>query len=494
MNFLGIDIGTGGSRAVLIDENGKILASETVEHIPFATPEIGWAEQNPEDWWRASSEAIHKVLQQENVRAEDIASIGLSGQMHGAVLLDENDKVLRPALIWCDQRTQKQCDELTEKIGKEKLIELVSNPALTNFTLTKMLWVRENEPEIWKQVKTVMLPKDYVRLKLTDEKATDVADGSGTLLLDVQNRKWSGELLELVEIDKAILPKLYESQEITGKVTQKCEDETGLKVSTPVVAGAGDNAAGAIGMGLSKAGAVGLTIGTSGVVFAVTDSPKIDLKGRIHTLCHAIPETWHNTGVTQAAGFSFRWFRDNFAENESFDELAEKAEKIPAGSDGVLWTPYLMGERTPYIDPDARASLIGLTAKHKKNHVVRAILEGVAFSLRDSLEIYKELGIPLESIRLGGGGAKSPLWRQIQADVYGHSVEILEAEEGAAFGAALLAGVGADHWKSVHEACSATIKIKQKVEPNNENSEILNNHYKSYGKIYQAFKDVRSNK
>ncbi|MDQ3634876.1 MAG: xylulokinase [Acidobacteriota bacterium] len=490
MNFLGIDVGTGGSRAVLIDENGNIAASETVEHIPFATPEIGWAEQDPQDWWRASAEAIRKILANKN--AGNIAAIGLSGQMHGAVLLDENDEVLRPALIWCDQRTGKQCDELTEKIGKEKLIELVSNPALTNFTLPKMLWVRENEPEIWDKVKTVLLPKDYVRLCLTGEKATDVADGSGTLLLDVQNRKWSGELLSLVEMDASILPKLYESQEITGEVTAKCAGETGLEAGTPVVAGAGDNAAGAIGMGLTKVGAVGVTIGTSGVVFAVTDKPSIDLKRRIHTLCHAIPEHWHVTGVTQAAGLSFKWFRDNFAKGESFDELIRMAEEIPAGSDGVLWTPYLMGERTPHIDPDARATLTGLSAKHTKAHIVRAILEGVAFSLRDSLEIYKELGIPLESIRLGGGGAKSELWRQIQADVFNQAVETIEAEEGAAYGAALLAGVGAGNWKSVDEACNLTIRIKQKIEPNEEDAKILNHQYKFYGRIYSAFKNINS--
>ncbi len=490
MKFLGIDVGTGGSRAVLIDGNGQVVASETVEHKPFATPEMGWAEQNPEDWWRASSEAIRKILQNKN--AENIAAIGLSGQMHGAVLLDENDQVLRPALIWCDQRTQKQCDELTEKVGKERLIKLVSNPALTNFTLPKMLWVRENEPDIWKQVRTIMLPKDYVRLCLTSEKATDVADGSGTLLLDVQNRKWSDEMLSAVEMDKSILPELYESEEITGEVSHKCAQETGLRIGTPVVAGAGDNAAGAIGMGLAKSGAVGVTIGTSGVVFAVSDRPSIDLKGRIHTLCHAIPATWHVTGVTQAAGFSFRWFRDNFASNESFDELVELARQVPAGSDGVLWTPYLMGERAPHIDPNAKASLIGLTSNHTKAHVVRAILEGVAFSLRDSLEIYKELGIPLDSIRLGGGGAKSTLWQQIQADIYGQTVELLEAEEGAAYGAALLAGVGAKHWESVGQACDETINIKQKIEPNEKNVEILNNQYKSYQRIYQAVKGISS--
>lgn len=489
MKFLGIDVGTGGSRTVLIDENGHVTASETVEHRLFATPKIGWAEQNPEDWWRATSKAIRRILK--DINAEEISAIGLSGQMHGAVLLDENDRVLRPSLIWCDQRTHKQCDELTKKIGKENLIELVSNPALTNFTLPKMLWVRENEPEIWEKVRTVLLPKDYVRLRLTGEKATDVADGSGTLLLDVQNRRWSGELLDLVGIDRDILPELYESQEVSGKVSQKGAEETNLKAGTPVVAGAGDNAAGAIGMGLAGAGAVGVTIGTSGVVFAVTEKPIIDLEGRIHTLCHAVPGRWHVTGVTQAAGLSLRWFRDNFAESESFDELVKKASKIPAGSDGVLWTPYLMGERTPHIDPNARATLTGLSAKHTKAHIVRAILEGVAFSLRDSLEIYKSLGIPLDSIRLGGGGAKSELWRQIQADIFRQTVEIIEAEEGAAYGAALLAGVGAGYWTTVDEACGSTIKIKQIIEPNFKDSELLNDQYKSYREIYTAFRKVK---
>lgn len=489
MKFLGIDVGTGGSRAVLIDESGLIVASATVEHIPFATPAIGWAEQNPKDWWRASAEAIRRILTNEN--PEEIAAIGLSGQMHGAVLLDKNDKVLRPAIIWCDQRTEKQCDELTKKIGSKKLIELVSNPALTNFTLPKMLWVRENEPDIWKQVKTVLLPKDYVRFCLTGEKATDVADGSGTLLLDVQNRKWSNELLSLIEMGEDILPELYESPEITGEVSAKCAEETGLKTGTPVVAGAGDNAAGAIGMGIVEVGAVGVTIGTSGVVFAVTDSPSIDLRGRIHTLCHAIPGRWHVTGVTQAAGLSLSWFRDNFAENESFDELVEDAEHIPAGSDGVLWTPYLMGERTPHIDPAARATLTGLAAKHTKAHVIRAILEGVAFSLRDSLEIYKELGIPLNSIRLGGGGAKSAIWRQIQADIFGQTVETIEAEEGAAYGAALLAGVGAGNWKTVEQACHLTIKIKQKIEPSGDDMDLYNKHYQIFKNIYSAIRSIR---
>ena len=490
MNFLGIDVGTGGSRAVLINAKGNIIASATVEHIAFASPEIGWAEQHPEDWRRASFKAIRQILKNENIKAEEIEAIGLSGQMHGAVFLDKNDKVLRPSIIWCDQRTEKQCRDLTGKIGAEKLIELVSNPALPNFTLTKMLWVRENEPEIWNRTRTVLLPKDYLRFCLTGEKATDVSDASGTLLLDVQHRKWSAELLNTVEMSEELLPNVYESAEITGTISADCAAETGLKPGTPVVAGASDNAAGAIGMGIVKVGAVSATIGTSGVVFAVTDKPSIDLKGRIHTFCHAVPNRWHVTGVTQAAGLSFRWFRDNFAANESYDDLVESAKKIPVGADGLLWTPYLMGERTPHVDSTVRASLVGLTTIHTKAHVIRAILEGVAFSLRDAVEIFKELNIPIENIRLGGGGAKSSLWRQIQADVYGQKVEIVEAEEGAAYGAALLAGVGAGAWQTIDEACEKTIKTAEQIEPNANSVEILNHQYKAFQKVYFSLRSV----
>ncbi len=490
MNFLGIDVGTGGSRTVLIDSQGAVLASATVEHQPFASPEIGWAEQNPEDWKRAVFAAIRKVLENENVAADEIGAIGLSGQMHGAVFLNKFDEVLRPSIIWCDQRTEKQCRELTEKIGAEKLIELVSNPALPNFTLPKMLWVRENEPEIWNQTGSVLLPKDYIRFHLSGDKATDVADASGTLLLDVQNRKWSSEILAAVKMGESLLPELYESTEITGTISAGCAAETGLIAGTPIVAGAGDNAAGAVGMGIVKVGAVSATIGTSGVVFAVTEKPSIDLRGRIHTFCHAVPERWHVTGVTQAAGLSLRWFRDNFAASESYDDLVDEAAKISVGADNLLWTPYLMGERTPHVDSNARASLIGLTASHTKAHVVRAIMEGVAFSLRDSIEVFKELNIPIETIRLGGGGARSSLWRQTQADVYGQKVETIAAEEGAAYGAALLAGVGAGAWKTVDEVCDKTIRTAEKIEPNDESVEILNRRYQAYQAIYPSLRSI----
>ena len=484
MKFLGIDVGTGGSRAVVIDETGKVFATANAIHQDFSSPEIGWAEQNPDDWWRACVSAIREVLQK--VKAEEIVAIGFSGQMHGSVFLDEADKVIRPALLWCDQRTEKQCAEITEKIGAENLIKLVSNPAVTGFTLPKILWLRENEPHNFAKVRTILLPKDYIRLKLSGDKASDVADSSGTLLFDVPHRKWSGEMLSAFEIDEKLLPKVYESIEVTGKVSNKAADKTGLKVGTLLVAAAGANAAGAIGMGITEKGKTSATIGTSGVIFAVTDSPKLDLKGRIHTLCHAIPNRWHNTGVTLAAGLSFKWFRENFGEGLSYDELVNEAEKIPSGSDGAIWLPYLMGERTPHLDPNARAAFIGLTASHTKAHLTRAVLEGVAFSLRDSLEIFKESGAEISSVRLGGGGAKSRLWRQIQADVYNKPVEIIEADEGAAFGAAILAGVGAGAWKTVDEACEETIRVKETIEPNAESVEKLNRNYEAYKLLYPA--------
>jgi xylulokinase len=495
---LGVDVGTGGTRAVVVNVNGRILASASEEHEPFASPQIGWAEQRPEDWWRACGVAVRKAMVAAALSGDQIACIGFSGQMHGAVMLDAADEVVRPALIWCDVRTEKQCRDLTEKIGAEKLIRLTCNPALPNFTLTKFLWVRENEPENWKRVRSVMLPKDYVRFRLTGERAIDMADASGTLMLDVANRRWSEEVLQSAGIEKSLLPRLFESPEVCGKVSAAGAAATGLKQGTPVVAGAGDQAAGAVGMGIAAPGAVSATIGTSGVVFAATDRPALDQKGRLHTFCHAVPGRWHVMGVTQAAGLSLRWFRDRFGAGEStgasgrdpYDRLADEAASIPPGSDGLLWAPYLMGERTPHLDPNARAALIGLTASHTRGHVVRAILEGVAFSLRDSFTLFSEMSVPVRNIRLGGGGARSPLWRQIQADIYGREVEILEAEEGAAYGAAILAGVGAGVWSSVDAACGAVVKVAQRVAPKPAVVEQMNARYAAYRRMYPAIAAV----
>jgi xylulokinase len=497
MKVLGIDIGTGGTRAIIIDEAGHVVGSASHEHAPFASPQTGWAEQDPHDWWDACKFAIRQVLQATGVGADEIASIGLTGQMHGAVLMDENQQVLRPALIWCDQRTQEQCDELTSHIGAERLIEWTCNPALTNFTLTKLMWVRQHEPAIWKRFRCFLLPKDYVRMRLTGMRAIDVAEASGTLLLDVANRRWSKPMLGAVGLDESCLPELYESPDVVGRVTAEGAAETGLKPGTPVVAGAGDQAAGAVGMGIVQPGAVSATIGTSGVVFAASNRPALDPKGRIHTFCHAVPGRWHVMGVTQAAGLSLRWFRDNFgaAANDGrdpYERLCDEAAKVPAGADGVLWTPYLMGERTPHCDASARASLIGLAANHGRGHIIRAILEGVAFSLRDTFTILEEMKVPVTEVRLGGGGARSPLWRQIQADVYGQRVSTIQAEEGAAYGAALLAGVGAGAWTSVDEACRMAVRVAKQVDPDPRNTAVMQRQYEAYRRVYAAVKPVWS--
>jgi xylulokinase len=494
--LLGIDVGTGGTRALVVDQDGRMIASATEEHQPFASPQIGWAEQHPEDWWRAASLAVRKALAAANLGSEPIACVGFSGQMHGAVLLDAAGEVVRPALIWCDVRTEKQCSDLNQQIGPERIIQLTCNPALPNFTLTKLLWVREQEPDNWARVRSVMLPKDYVRFRLTGERATDVADASGTLMLDVARRRWSSEILSATGIDPALLPALHESPDVCAKISAAGAEATGLAAGTPVVAGAGDQAAGATGMGIVQPGSVSATIGTSGVVFAATDRPALDPKGRLHTFCHAIPGRWHVMGVTQAAGLSLRWLRDQLlpasTQNgaDPYDLLTAEAAMAPAGSDGLLWTPYLMGERTPHLDGSARAALIGLTASHTRAHIVRAVLEGVAFSLKDTFSIFEGMNVPVKSIRLGGGGARSPLWRQIQADVYGHDIEIVEAEEGAAYGAAILAGVGAGVWPSVDTACQSVVRVRERVPWNERNAASMSRAYVSYKRIYAATKSI----
>jgi xylulokinase len=493
--YLGIDVGTGGTRALVIDNAGKIVASGSKEHRAFDSPQPGWAEQDPEDWWRACGSAVRKALDGSALGAAEIACVGFSGQMHGAVLLDSGDDVVRSAIIWCDQRSEAQCSELEELFGRDALIRLTCNPPLTNFTLTKLLWVRENEPEKWARVAHLMLPKDYVRFRLTGERAIDVADASGTLLLDVTNRRWSMEVLSKAGIDPKLLPALSESPQVCGKISAAGADATGLRIGTPVVAGAGDQAAGAVGMGIARAGAVSATIGTSGVVFAATDRPALDPQGRLHTFCHAIPGRWHVMGVTQAAGLSLRWFRDRFglpsdpqanAGRDPYDVLADEASSAPAGSEGAFWLPYLMGERTPHLDPNARAALVGLTASHTRGHVIRAVMEGVACSLKDTFTIFGEMNIPVTSIRLGGGGARSPLWRQIQADVYGHEVEIVAAEEGAAYGAAILAGTGGGAWESVDEACDSVVRVASRIHPSPADSKTMQNAYRTYRKLYPA--------
>jgi xylulokinase len=494
MHFLGIDVGTGGTRAVVIDPRGAVISSASEEHQAFASPEIGWAEQYPTDWWRACGVAVSSALKQAGIQGNQVACVGFSGQMHGAVLLDEQGQVVRPALIWCDVRTEKQAEKLTSHIGAERLRQLTCNPALPNFTLTKCLWVRENEPANWKRVRSLMLPKDYVRFRLTGERATDLADASGTLLLDVAHRRWSHEMLDYVQMDRSLLPALFESPEICGQVSAEGASATGLLRGTPVVAGAGDQAAGAIGIGVVSPGAVSATIGTSGVVLAATNLPSLDPQGRVHTFCHGLPNRWLVMGVTQAAGLSLRWFRDQFAtcngHADSYEDLTALAANVPPGSDGLLWAPYLMGERTPYLDAKARGMLMGLSASHTRAHVVRAIMEGVAFSLRDTFTIFEQIGVPLKSVRLGGGGARSSLWRQIQADVYGRAVETVAVEEGAAYGAAILAGVGAKAWDTVDAACQAVVRVTGATSPNAQNSLVMNRAYAFYRRMYPSMKAI----
>jgi xylulokinase len=434
-------------------------------------------------------------MQSSGESADSLACVGFSGQMHGAVLLDQSEEVIRPALIWCDQRTEAQSKHLEQLLGRDRIIQLTCNPPLTNFTLTKFLWVQQNEPEKWARVRKVMLPKDYVRLRLTGESAIDLADASGTLLLDVAKRAWCGEMLSKTAIDPQMLPKLFESQEICGRISEAGAKATGLKQGTPVVAGAGDQAAGAVGIGITRAGVVSATIGTSGVVFAATDRPALDPKGRLHTFCHAIPNRWHVMGVTQAAGLSLRWFRDRLGVGEddgrdAYERMMEEAASVKAGGEGAFWAPYLMGERTPHLDPAARAAFVGLTASHTRGHLIRAVLEGVAYSLQDTFTIFDEIKVPVERIRLGGGGARSQLWRQIQADVYGHEVETVEAEEGAAYGAAILAGVGAGCWGSVDEACDAIVRVAQRVRPDAATSAQMHRGYQLYRRIYPALKSM----
>jgi xylulokinase len=488
--FLGIDIGTGGTRAILIDRAGKLLASHAADHAPIHSEHIGWAEQDPEDWWRAAQLAISGALRSAAAAGHNspVEAVGLTGQMHGCVMLDAAGQVLRPALIWCDQRTQPQCDWLTETIGYERLIQLTANPALPNFTLTKLLWVRQHQPEIFARIAHVLCPKDYVRLRLTGVYAMDMQEASGTLLLDVVHRRWSTEVADAAGIPMQWLPQLFEGPEICARISAEGSGATGLPAHTPVAAGAGDQGAGAVGMGILAPGSVSATIGTSGVVFAATAAPTLDPKGRLHTFCHAAPGIWHVMGVTNGAGLSLRYLKDTFFPAKSYDDLTALAARVPPASDGLLWAPYLFGERTPHLDPSARAAFTGITASTTAAHFVRAVLEGVAFSLQDTFTLFAELGIPVDRIRLGGGGARSPLWAQIQADVYGHPVELLEAEEGGAFGAALLAGTGIGAWPSVEAACEVTIRPAKVIHP--QNAPAMAEAYLHFRRLYPALRQI----
>lgn len=497
--LIGIDIGTSGTKTVLFDTSGVTIASSTKEYSLYQ-PQNGWAEQDPADWWEATRLSLKEVLSKSNVNNENIKGIGLSGQMHGLVLLDGDGNVLRPSIIWCDQRTAKECREITERVGVERLIEITANPALTGFTASKILWVKNNEPEIYEKCRKILLPKDYIRFKLTGEFATEVSDASGMQLLDIVKRNWSDEVLSKLEISSDLLAPVYESVVISANVSKKAAELTGLKEGTPVAGGAGDQAAGAVGNGIVKEGLVSSTIGTSGVVFAHTSMPVIDQKGRIHTFCHAVPNTWHVMGVTQAAGLSMKWFRDNFCNSEietaklmeidPYILLDKEAETVPAGANGILYLPYLMGERTPHLNPAARGVFFGLSAIHTKKDMLRAVMEGVSYSLLDCMEILRETGISVDEVRASGGGGKSKLWRQMQADMFGCDVQTINSSEGGALGVAILAGVGVGIWPSVEQACSQIIKVQSVVSPIYENTKVYRERYQTYKNLYQNLKDM----
>ncbi len=493
--IIGIDIGTSGTKTVLFGQDGTKIASKTVEY-PLYQPRADWAEQEPADWWRATVEGIAAVTA--GIDKSEIASIGLSGQMHGLVMLDGDGKVLRRSIIWCDQRTSAECDEITERVGKERLMQITLSPALTGFTASKILWVRKNEPEIYEKCKTVLLPKDYIRYMLTGERATDVSDASGMQLLDIARRDWSEEVTDKLGIDRSLLGKVYESPEVTGKVSESASRATGLPVGIPVVGGAGDNAASAVGCGVVSGDRAFTTIGTSGVVFAHSPKLAYDPEGRIHSFCAAVPNEWHVMGVVQSAGLSLRWFRDNFCSTEEADADArgvdvykvmdEYAAGVPVGANKLIYLPYLMGERTPHLDPFAKGAFIGLSATHTRHDMLRAVMEGVTFALRDSLSLFGAAGITPETMMACGGGSSSPLWRQMLADAFGCEVMTAASNEGGALGAALLAAVGAGIYANVREATDEVIKVKSVCEPITENAKKYDALYGIYSGLYAKIK------
>jgi len=497
--LLGIDIGTSGTKTLLVDERGRIRASATVEYPAYA-PRPAWSEQDPEDWWQATRASVRQVLRAAKVRPVEVAGIGLSGQMHGSVFLDRRGRVLRRAILWNDQRTGAECDEITRAAGgRRRLLGMVSNPALTGFTAPKILWVRRHEPRVYERTAQILLPKDYVRYRLTGEFATEVSDASGTLLLDVKRRRWSKELLGLLHIDPALLPTVYESPEVTGVLTKEAARACGLVPGIPVVGGGGDQAAGAVGNGLVRRGVISATLGTSGVVFAHADCVETDPEGRVHTFCHAVPGKWHVMGVVLAAGGSLQWFRNTLCQDlvaaarkkkvDPYELITAEAAGVAPGSDGLYFLPYLTGERTPHADPHARAAWIGLSNMHTRAHMARAVMEGATYAMRDSLEIIQGMGVPVTEIRVSGGGARSRFWRGLQADIYRQAVWTVSSAEGPAYGVALLAGVGTGIWKSVPEACRATIRTLDRTVPTRKNVARYQTLYPMYGRLYRSLKD-----
>ena len=497
--FLGVDIGTSGTKTLAIDEQGKILADATAEY-PLYHPKPLWSEQDPEDWWKATVQTIRAAVKKAKVKAGDVKAIGLSGQMHGSVFLDKQNRVIRRALLWNDQRTGEECAEIEQRAGgRRSLIKMVANPALTGFTAPKILWLRNKEPKNFARLAKVLLPKDDIRRRMTGEYATDVSDASGMLLLDVAKRNWSKPLLSKLELDVELLGRPYESEEVTGKLTREAAAELGLTTECVVVAGAGDCAAGAIGNGIVKTGALSTSIGTSGVMFVHSDTMQADPEGRLHTFCHAVHGKWHMMGVILSAGAGLQWFRNQLCQAEMaaakrgktdpYESLTAEAEGVPAGAEGLFFLPYLAGERTPHADPLARGCFVGLTLSHTRGHMVRSVLEGVTYAMRDSLEIIRQLDVPVRQIRASGGGSRSKLWRQVQADVFGQKVVTLNAEEGPAYGVALLAAVGAGAFKDIGEACEATISVVDETPVKRPAASYYDRSFPVYQQLYRSLKD-----
>lgn len=488
--LMGIDISTTGAKALLIDTTGAVVASQSTD-LPLSTPKPLWSEQDPADWWNGIVNSIRKLLAQTSIAANEIKAIGLTGQMHGLTMLDAQGEVLRPAILWNDQRTGKQCDDIRAAVGREKFIQITGNDALTGFTAPKILWVKQNEPEIYGNTAHILLPKDFIRFKLTGEYASDRAGGSGTVLFDLKNRDWSADIVHALEIPQEWLPTTFEGTDITCVISQQAADITGLAAGTPVVGGGGDQAAGAVGMGAVSPGIVSLTLGTSGVVFATTDGPFIEPEGRLHAFCHAIPDRWHLMGVMLSAAGSLKWYHDTFSSASSYDELIAPAADIAAGSEGLYFLPYLTGERTPYPDPLARGGFIGLTIRHSQAHMTRAVLEGISFGLRDSFELMKQAGVSqIDQVRVSGGGSQSAIWRQILADIFDAELVTVNTTEGGAFGAALLAGVGVSVWNSIDEACQATIRVTGSTKPQKDKVSAYQPHYKIYSGLYHTLKNT----
>jgi xylulokinase len=479
---LGIDSSTTATKAILVDRSGQVRAVASASY-GYETPRPMWTEQDPHLWWEGAIAAVREVMTSNGIGASEIDAIGLTGQMHGSVLLDDSGAVVRPAILWNDQRTEAQCNEIRRLVGPARLIEISGNDALTGFTAPKLLWVKQNEPENWANVSHVLLPKDYVRYLLTDEFAVDVADGSGTILFDLSARTWSPEILSALDIEPSLLPATYEGPEVTGTVSKRAAEATGLRPGIPVVAGGGDQSANAVGVGAVSPGVVALSLGTSGVVFATTDGPAIEARGRVHAFCHAVPGRWHMMGVMLSAAGSLQWFRDALAPDMSFEDLVDGASQVPAGSDGLLFLPYLTGERTPHPDPLARGAFVGLTVRHDLRHLTRAVLEGVAFGLRDGLDLMLASGLARpDQIRASGGGTRSALWRQILADVLDAQIATVATEEGAAYGAALLAAVGAGWFDTVEEACATSIAVAPAADPSGLGT--------VYGEAHIRFRDL----